>query len=78
MVGGNVMVTTKADAYSLIERMSDVDFSALRKYLNATYEKSDKRIASEKRFVAEVSDAEKSIDEGNYVTLSELHEFFGV
>ena len=72
------MVATKADAYSMIEAMSDVDFNALCIFLNSNFEKSKKRIVAEKRFVAEVSAAEKSVDEGNYVTLSEMHEFLGV
>lgn len=78
MAGGNAMVATKADAYSMIEAMSDVDFSALRDILNSSFGKYNKRMLAEKRFVAEVSAAEKSVDEGNYVTLSELHEFLGV
>ena len=72
------MVATKSDAYSMIEAMSDTDFNALRDFLNSTFGKSKKRMAAEKKFVAEVSAAEKSVDEGNYVTLSELHEFLGV
>ncbi len=78
MAGGNAVVATKADAYSMIEAMSDVDFNALCIFLNSNFEKSKKRIVAEKRFVAEVSAAEKSVDEGNYVTLSEMHEFLGV
>ncbi len=37
-------------------------------------DKYDREMA-EKRFVSEVKKAENSVDEGNYVTLSELHEF---
>ena len=72
------MVSTKADAHSMIEEMSDMDFSVLRDILNSTFEKSNKRLFAEKTFVADVSAAEKSVDEGNYVTLSELHEYLGV
>ncbi|MCR5012750.1 MAG: hypothetical protein K6A72_10425 [Lachnospiraceae bacterium] len=72
------MVATKSDAHSMIETMSATDFSVLRDILNSTFEKSNKRLFVEKTFVAEVSAAEKSVDEGNYVTLSELREFLGV
>ncbi len=71
------MIATRADAYSMIESMSDVDFDTLRDFMNSTF-KQKKRIVAEKRFVAEISAAERSVDEGNYVTLSELHEFLGV
>ena len=73
--GGNDMVATKDDAYSMIEAMSDVDFSELKVYLNTSFGKSKKRIEAEKRFVEEVKAAEESVKQGNYVTLSELHEF---
>ncbi len=72
------MVATKADAYSLIESMSDVDFSLLKGFLNNSFGKTDKRKAAEKRFVSEVTAAEKSVKEGNYVTLGDLHKNLGV
>ena len=72
------MISTKADAYSMIEAMSDVDFSELRELLNSFQKKNEKRIAAEKRFIEEVTAAEKSVNEGNYITLSNLHEFLGV
>ena len=72
------MVATKADAYTLIESMSDVDFSKLCIYLNSSYGKTEKRILAEKKFVEEVKAAEKSVEEGNYVTLSQMHEYLGV
>lgn len=72
------MVATKADAYSLIDGMSDVDFSKLRIFLNMFYGKSENRIEAEKRFVAEVKAAEESVKDGNYVTFEELLEFFGM
>ncbi len=72
------MIATKADAYSLIESMSDVDFSLLKGFLNSSFGKSAKRKAAEKRFISEVTAAEKSVEEGNYVTLEELHKNLGV
>lgn len=72
------MVATKKDVYSMIDSMSEVDFSRLCVYLNSVFEKSDKRIAAEERFVSEVKAAEKSVAQGNYVTLAQLHENLGV
>ncbi len=36
MARGNAKVATKSDAYLMIETMSDVDFNALRDFLNST------------------------------------------
>lgn len=72
------MVATKNDAYALIERMTDVDFSKLCVFLNTSFEKSPERKAAERRLVQEIEAAEESVASGNYVTLSELHEFLGV
>lgn len=72
------MDATKAGVYSLIESMSDVDFSLLKGFLNSSFEKTAKRKAAEKRFVSEVTAAEKSVEEGNYVTLAKLHKNLGV
>ena len=71
------MIATKKDAYSLIDSMSDAEFSNFCTLMNSTY-KSEKRKASEKRFVDEVQAAEESVASGNYVTLSQLQEFLGV
>ena len=69
------MVATKADAYYMIESMSDVDFSELKVFLNTTFGKGKKRLDAEQKFVSEVKEAEESVKNGNYVTLKELHEF---
>lgn len=78
MLGGINMVETKSDACAFIESMTDVEFLKLCNFLNTTFEKSAERQAAEKRFVKEVKAAEKSVVQGNYVTLSQLHEFLGV
>jgi len=78
MTGGLVMVTTKKEAHSLIDNMSDNDFSKLCDYLNTSLDKTATRKAAEERFVSEVKAAEESVAKGNYVTLSELHEFLDV
>lgn len=72
------MIATKKEACSFIESMTDVDFSKLCIFLNTSFEKSNERQAAEKRLVREVAAAEESIARGNYVTLSQLHEFLGV
>ena len=72
------MVATRNDALSMINSMSDVDFSRLCEYLNSFFEKSEKRKAAEARFVSEVKAAEESVAKGNYVTLDQLHEKLGV
>ena len=72
------MVATKNDAYAFIESMTDMDFSKLCIFLNTAFDKSDERQAAEKRFIEEVKAAEESVAQGNYVTLSQLHEFLGV
>ncbi|MBE5857640.1 MAG: hypothetical protein E7296_08790 [Lachnospiraceae bacterium] len=77
-MGELAMVSTKSDVYSLIESMSDTDFSELCVYLNSTYDKAEKRRQAEERFVSEVKAAETSVSEGNYISLSQLHEFLNV
>ena len=72
------MVATKADAYLMIEAMSEVDFSHLKRFLNTAYDKSAKRIAAENRLISEVKAAEESVKQGNYVTLEQMHEFLGM
>lgn len=67
------MVATKDDAYSMIEAMSEDDFSELKVFLNTSFGKSKKRIDAENRFVSEVKEAEESVRKGNYVSLKELH-----
>ena len=67
------MVATKDDAYSLIEAMSEDDFSELKIFLNTSFGKSKKRIDAENRFVSDVKEAEESVRKGNYVSLKELH-----
>jgi len=67
------MVATKDDAYSLIEAMSEDDFSELKVFLNTSFGKSKKRIDAENRFVSDVKEAEESVRKGNYVSLKELH-----
>lgn len=67
------MVATKDDAYSMIEAMSEDDFSELKVFLNTSFGKSKKRIDAENRFVSDVKEAEESVREGNYVSLKELH-----
>ncbi|MCR4895828.1 MAG: hypothetical protein K5891_03515 [Lachnospiraceae bacterium] len=78
MPGELAMITTKADAYSMIEAMSEKDFSELCTLLNSIFEKSEQRKAAEAKFVAEVKAAEESVSNGNYVTLPQLHEFLGM
>lgn len=78
MAGGINMVATKDEALTFINAMTDVDFSKLCVFLNTAYEKSPERLAAEKHLVEEVKAAEKSVAQGNYVTLSQLHEFLGV
>lgn len=72
------MVATKSDACAFIESMTDIDFSKLCMFLNTAFEKSAERQAAEKLFIKEVKAAEESVAQGNYVTLSQLHEFLGV
>ena len=67
------MVATKDDAYSLIEAMSEDDFSELKIFLNTSFGKSKKRIDAENRFVSDVKEAEESVRKGNYVSLKELY-----
>ena len=67
------MVATKDDAYSMIEAMSEDDFSELKVFLNTSFGKSKKRIDAENRFVSDVKEAEESVRKGNYVSLKELH-----
>ena len=71
--GDDSMVATKDDAYSMIEAMSEDDFSELKVFLNTSFGKSKKRIDAENRFVSEVKEAEESVRKGNYVSLKELH-----
>ena len=78
MLGVKVMVATKKDVHSLIDKMSDVDFSKLCIYLNNSFEKSHKRISAERKFVEEVRAAENSVARGNFVESAQLHEFLGV
>lgn len=72
------MIATKKEACSFIESMTEMDFSKLCIFLNTSFEKTPERKAAEKRFVHEVKAAEESVACGNYVTLSQLHEFLGV
>lgn len=72
------MVATREEAFTFIKSMTDVDFSKLCVFLNTAYEKSPERQASEKQFISEVKAAEKSVAQGNYVTLPQLHEFLDV
>ena len=72
------MVATKSEALSLIESMSDVDFSKLCVFLNKSFSKDASRKQAEEKFVSEVHEAEESVAKGNYVTLSQLHDFLGV
>ena len=72
------MVATKNDVRYLIDTMSDKDFLRLCDFLNATFIQDDKRKAAEERFVSEVKAAEESVARGNYVTLSQLHDYLGV
>lgn len=72
------MVATKNDAYAFIDAMTDIDFTKLCTFLNTYFEKSPERKAAEEQLVKEVKAAEESVAQGNYVTLSELHEFLGV
>ena len=67
------MVATKDDAYSMIEAMSEDDFSELKVFLNTSFGKSKKRIDAENRFVSDVKEAEESVRKGNYISLKELH-----
>ena len=67
------MVATKDDAYSMIEAMSEDDFSELKVFLNTSFGKSKKRIDAENRFVSDVKEAEESVRKGNYVSLKEMH-----
>ncbi len=78
MLGGMLMVTTKADVRNMIDSMSEFEFSQLCDFLNHTLTKSTKHKEAEARFVAEIKVAEESVADGNYVTSSELHEFLGV
>ena len=61
------MVATKNDVRYLIDTMSDKDFLRLCDFLNETFLQDDKRKA-----------AEESVARGNYVTLSQLHDYLGV
>lgn len=72
------MVATKAEAKDYISSMSDVEFSYLCDFINTNLLKTESRKAAEKRLVSEVKAAEKSVAEGNYVTLSELKASLGV
>ena len=67
------MVATKDDAYSMIEAVSENDFSELKVFLNTSFGKTKKRIDAENRFVSEVKEAEESVKKGNYVSLKQLH-----
>ncbi len=67
------MVATKDDAYSMIEAMSEDDFLQLKVFLNSSFEKSEKKVKAEKRFVSEVKTAEEAVKNGNYVSLEKLH-----
>ncbi|MCR5054105.1 MAG: hypothetical protein K6A69_04615 [Lachnospiraceae bacterium] len=72
------MVATKSDAYSMIDTMTESDFTKLCAFLNTAFEKNAKRKAAEERFISEVRAAEESVANGNYVTLEQLHENLGV
>ena len=72
------MVATKSDAYSMIDTMTESDFTKLCAFLNTAFEKNTKRKAAEERFISEVRAAEESVANGNYVTLEQLHENLGV
>ncbi len=72
------MVATKQDVYSMIDTMSESDFSKLCLFLNSSFEKSEKRKIAEEKFVSEVKAAEESVSQGNFVTLAQMHEFLGV
>jgi len=48
------------------------------KILNNCFNKSEKRVAAEKRLFTEVKAAEESVKQGHYVTLTELHKFLGL
>ena len=71
------MVTTKADAWDMINTMTEFEFSELCIFLNITLE-SLKRKKAEARFVSEIKAAEESVAKGNYVTSEEMHKFLGV
>lgn len=72
------MLATKNDVYSMIESMSEVDFSQLCIYLDSFFDKANKKKIAEERFVSEVKAAEESVAKGNYVNLSQLHDNLGV
>ena len=67
------MLATKNDVYSMIESMSEVDFSQLCVYLNSFFDNANKKKIAEERFISEVKAAEESVAKGNYVTLSQLN-----
>ena len=73
LCGDDGMVATKDDAYSMIEAVSENDFSELKVFLNTSFGKTKKRIDAENRFVSEVKEAEESVKKGNYVSLKQLH-----
>lgn len=73
------MITSRKDARNFIDTMSDMDFTILCDILNVRFgEKTDQRIAAEKKFVSEVKKAEDSVKAGNYVTLEQMHDILGV
>ena len=69
------MVATKEEAYSMIESMSDVDFSELKVFFKYYIRKGKEKTQCWTKFVSDVKEAEESVKNGNYVTLKELHEF---
>ena len=73
------MITSRKDARNFIDTMSDMDFTILCDILNVRFgEKTDQRIAAEKKFVSDVKKAEDSVKAGNYVTLEQMHDILGV
>ncbi len=72
------MVETKDDVLSMIEVMSESDFSRLCDILNSSFQKTPERKSAEDRFISEVKAAEASVARGNYVTLSQMHEYLGI
>lgn len=72
------MVATKKEAMNLVESMTDIEIVQLCNYLNNTFLKESKRQLAEKKFIAEVKEAEESVSNGNFVTSTQLHEFLGV
>ncbi len=73
------MISTRKEVRNMIDNMSDIDFTVLCDIINLRFgEKTENRIANEKRFVSEIKEAENSVNAGNYVTLSEMHKILGV